>query len=231
MPIRILRIGPDAAVPTGLGDDAHIVVLPATPDRSELDPELEAAAAHGVVVAADVAGLNAVVTRLHRTELLAEVPIGWLPARSALAQTLATAVGLPGTPAELWRIATTGTARRLPLVRDDHGGITLCSAELAGWEPGTVGAQAYHDTEQVADGDILGVRVWPAYAERADEVGAEVRRRGRFGLTRRRRSLGRAMQVASADARVTIDGVEHPRPVRWWTWYADDRAHWYLRLP
>jgi hypothetical protein len=177
--------------------------------------------AEAVHVLGPVPALAAVLARLWRKERLPGVPVSWVPADDAASTGLARALGVGS-----------GTERELPLVRDDHGGVLLAHGRVqAAGEPRRAlarrfGAQAYHDDQRVADGPITRIEVRPDWTA-VDRISVAV---VTVPLRPARRTTGRALQVACAPAQVLRDGVPFEREVTKWTWYADDRVRWRLRL-
>jgi hypothetical protein len=115
-------------------------------------------------------------------------------------------------------------------VRDDHGGVLLHHGRVEAAGEGRrslsrrLGLQAHHDDIKVADGEITRIDVRPDWSA-VDTIGVTVMVQP---LRPTRRTVGRALQVASDPARVLRDGVPLGRPVHRWTWYADDRVRWRL---
>jgi hypothetical protein len=113
---------------------------------------------------------------------------------------------------DAWR-ARTGSARRVPLIRDDIG-TALAGAAL--WLPpeGAAGlhGEAVADDVVLFDGDVAGVRIEPT----ADPPGV---RAAVLGRRPRRWVPARAVQLGTTGARVVRDGVAGPRPVRRSTFY------------
>jgi hypothetical protein len=188
------------------------------PGREQVAPAAEAGS---VLVKGPVPALAAVLTALWKAGRTADVPVSWEPADDRDAAGLARALGIG-----------TGAARELGLVRDDHGGVLLHHGRLeaAGDDrrrplARRLGAQAHHDAVKVADGQITRIDVRPDWrAEDTLDVTVMT-----LPLRPGRRTSGRAVQIACDPARVTRDGVPHPRPVTRWTWYADDRVRWRLQ--
>lgn len=156
-----------------------------------------AGAAQRLIVAGSDADLAAVLSRLLRADLLdVEVahigtgPRSWLDAKRAIS----------------------GTARRVPLIRDDTG-TALVGAAV--WLP-PEGAEFLHgeavvDDTVLFDGDVAGVRIEPTPTMpglRATLLGG-----------RRRWVTGRAAQLGTTGARVVRDGVAGPREVKRSTFY------------
>lgn len=140
------------------------------------------------------ADLAAVLSRLMRTELL-DVEVahvdGWLAARRAL----------------------TGTARRVPLIRDDTG-TALVGAAL--WLPpsgaATIHGEAVVDDTVLFDGQVAGVRIEPT--SQMPGLRATVLASGR-----NRWLTGRAAQLGTTGALVERDGVIGAREVKRSTFY------------
>jgi len=151
-----------------------------------------------LVVAGSDADLAAVLSRLMRTDALeievAHVrpgPRAWLDAGRALS----------------------GTARRVPLIRDDTG-TALVGGAL--WLPvpdqERLHGEAVVDDAVLFDGDAPGVRIEPTAA--LPGLRAAV-----LSGPRRRWVAGRAAQLGTTGARVSRDGVIGPRPVKRSTFY------------
>jgi hypothetical protein len=209
----LLLIHPSWTHPAPLGADVPAHPLPERPGRDELDPLLRPTggpAPGRVVVAGTDADLAAVVLRLLRTEALASTEVAYLPADPGSA--VADAWGLPTAPAAAAALALRGEPDRVPLVRDDAGGVLLGRGELR-----PVRGVVWCDDDLVLRGQASRLVVTPVAP-----VGVDVRavRTGALGLGRRTRaSLGRAVQIGCLATTVVCDGVPQPRPVTRWTWY------------
>ena len=179
-----------------------------------------------VLVRGPVPALAGVLTALHAASRTADVVVSWDPADDNLSRGLSRDLGIG-----------TGAERGMTLVRDDHGGVLLHSGRVDPAEdvdddrPGRMfrrhrfGAQAHHDDAKVADGIITRISARPDWgAVDTMRVAVTV-----LPMRPPRLSRGRALQIACDPARVTRDGVPHPRPVSRWTWYADDRVRWRLQ--
>jgi hypothetical protein len=192
----------DAAVP--------VHAVPARPGRAELDPLLDTLVPgpSRLVVAGSDADLAAVVLRLLRTERLAAVAVAFLPTEpdSAVADTW----GLPTDPARAGALARHGEPDRVPLVRDDAGGVLVGRGELR-----PVRGVVWCDDQLVLRGRASRLVVTPAAP-----VGVHVRavRRGLLGR-RVHAALGRAVQIGCLATGLVRDGARHERPVTRWTWY------------
>ncbi|MBV9313538.1 MAG: hypothetical protein JO100_07230 [Pseudonocardia sp.] len=182
--------------------------VPVQLGRAGLDPLLDPlSGSTRLIIAGSDADLAAVVLRLMRTERLAELSVGYLPAqpRSAVAATW----GLPVAPDAAAALASHGEPDLVPLVRDDAGGVLLGRGELR-----PVRGVIYCDDELVLRGQADRLVVTPAQtgvAVRAERVSL-------LGL-RSRTATGRAVQIGCLSAAVTCDGVTRPTPVTRWTWY------------
>ncbi|OPX06508.1 peptidase M50 [Mycobacterium sp. AT1] len=114
------------------------------------------------------------------------------------------------------RRARTGTARRVPLIRDETGAV-LTSYAL--WMPPEESAQtltgeAVVDDFLLFDGDAAGVRIEPT-----TELPGLRARVLSGGLRRRRWVTGRAAQLGTTGVLVVRDGVRAARPARRSTFY------------
>ncbi len=144
-----------------------------------------------IVVGSD-ADLAAVLTRLLRTDRLGvEVghAAGWWTARRA----------------------RRGSARRVPLIRDETGQVIVGAAEWCGEDDGPLRGEAVVDDTQLFDGEVAGVRIEPTQAMpglRASVSGG-----------RRLWVVGRAAQLGTTGAAVIRDGVPAERLVRRSTFY------------
>ncbi|HZA09538.1 peptidase M50 [Mycobacterium sp.] len=160
-----------------------------------------------IVVGSD-ADLAAVLTELLRTERL-DVEIGFVsPHRSAATR----AYRLPrGRRAA--RRSLTGTARRVPLIRDDTGHAIAGAAMWRGVD-GPLHGEAVVDDTTLFDGDVAWVRVEPT-ARMPGLRAAVVTFGGRSG----RWVTGRAAQLGTTGALVSRDGVAAERAVKRSTFY------------
>lgn len=158
------------------------------------DVDAAAAGARRLVVVGSDAELATVLTRLMRTERLGvelAAARGLFPARTALS----------------------GTARRVPLIRDDAGIAIVGSAQWRGTE-GALFGEAVVDDTTLFSGEVAGVRIEPT-AEMPGLRAAVLSGRGRP----QRWVAGRAAQLGTTGARVVRDGVEGTREVKRSTFY------------
>ncbi len=204
----LLLTTPDwvSEVPPALADLPRAAV-PSRPAREDLAPVLGPELTR-VLVAGSDADLAAVVLRLLRTERLATVAVGFLPAAPDSA--VADVWGLPTTPGAAAALARDGEPDPVPLVRDDVGGVLLGRGELR-----PMRGVAWCDDQLVLRGQASRLEVSPSAP---DGVAVRAARIGVLGL-RSSSAVGRAVQVGCLAARVVSDGVPHPRPVDRWTWY------------
>ncbi|TFV59138.1 peptidase M50 [Mycobacterium sp. PS03-16] len=156
------------------------------------DVDAAADTARRLVVVGSDADLALVLSRLMRTERL----------------------GVELAAARTWwqaRRALTGTARRVPLIRDDAGIAIVGSAE---WRGAPLHGEAVVDDTLLFSGETAGVRIEPTDAMPGLRA-AVLSARGRPG----RWVAGRAAQLGTTGARVVRDGVEGPREVKRSTFY------------
>ncbi|AWT51818.1 hypothetical protein D806_008280 [Mycolicibacterium smegmatis MKD8] len=150
---------------------------------------------HRVIVTGSAGDLAAVLTRLLKADRL-DVEV-------AHARTSWSA-----------RRALRGTARRVPLIRDETGTVLVSAAEWHGKEAAPLEGEAIVDDTVLFDGQAHGVRIEPLDA--VPGLRASV-------LSRRGRPLGwvsgRAAQLGTPGAVVVRDGATMARPVRRSTFY------------
>lgn len=207
----LLVVGPhDPAPLRAVLNDVPTVILPARPERSELNAALDRFDGDRLVVAADDAGLGAVVRRLLRRDQLGNVAIGLLPVGPSAVRAR---LGLPGQLPAAAAVALTGQPSPQGLVRDDHGGVMLDTARVLPESGPTVGMRSYVDEHELVGGAVQLLTVSPQRAGLRAEVALPRRFRAHRSLT------GRAVTVSCDPARIVIDGVEHGRPQTRCTWW------------
>lgn len=189
-------------------DNVERHAVPARPGKPHVDPILAELGGRRLVVLGEDADLAAVVLRLLRTERLGEVQVGYVPRspESAVA-------GLWGIPTDQRRaldLAVAGEPDRVPLIRDDSGGVLLGLGVL-----GPVRGVAHCDDQRVLRGQASRIEVTPDVAGR----GLTVRVRRGLLLRRIREATGRAFEIGCMPTSPVADGVPHPRPVNRWVWY------------
>ncbi|WP_349270057.1 hypothetical protein MPNTM1_00723 [Mycolicibacterium parafortuitum] len=111
--------------------------------------------------------------------------------------------------------ARTGTATRVPLIRDETGSVITGAAY---WLPPegqrTLHGEGVVDDERLFDGDVTGVRIEPTSSMPG------LRATVLTGPMRPKRWIsGRAAQLGTTGATVVRDGVTGKRPVRRSTFY------------
>lgn len=201
-----------------------------------------------VIVQGSDAALAAVVSKLMRIDAL-WVEVGFIPSGSSA---VALSWGLDATfsPAEHLTFALASPAVPTPVIRDDHGVVTLGVAEVTG--PASESEEvAEMIGEVIVDSEILyeqakagtsdfnnGVRLVPT--PDAPGLAAVQRpplpRKGWFRRIKKPRSTvsptvlrGRALQAGGVDLAVTRDGVRHPRPLKSVTFYRHLRDGQFVR--
>src|SRR5579875_3695826 len=206
----LLVLGPhDPAPLRAVLDDVPAVTLPDRPDRDELNAALDRLDGDRLVLAADDAGVGAVIRRLLRRDQLDKVVIALLPVGFSAVRTR---LGLPDDLAAAAAVALGGRPSPLGLVRDDHGGVTLNAAFVLPESGATLGLRSYVDETELAGGDVRELVVTPL----PTGVRAEVALPRRFRA--RRSASGRAVTVSCDPARLVIDGVEHGHRQTRCTW-------------
>jgi hypothetical protein len=162
-----------------------------------------------LVVVGDDAQLATVLTRLLRTDRL-DVEVGYAPpGRTHATRAYGLSAGSRGA-----RRARHGTARRVPLIRDETGSVIV---GRAGWLPAdessTIHGEAIVDDTVLFDGAAAEVWIEPTLALPG------LRACVPDGRPWRRWIGGRAAQLGTTGAAVVRDGVAAPRTVRRSTFY------------
>ena len=168
-----------------------------------------------VVLGVD-ADLATVLTQLLRAGRL-DVEVGYAPRR----RTAATRVYRVPAGRRAARRARRGSARRVPLIRDETG---TAIAGAAHWRPPD-DAQLLHgeavvDDAVLFDGEVAGVRIEPTPA--LPGLRARV-----WGGRSRRWLAGRVAQLGTTGVAVVRDGVPTPRAARRSTFYRNTEG-WLL---
>lgn len=171
-----------------------------------------------LIVLGDDASLAAVLTRLMRTERL-HFEIAFVPE----AATTAGHIYRLATGSRAAKVAMTGRAGPVPLIRDDAGKAVVGRAVVNGPAGSDLEGEAYVDDTQLFSGAVSGVEVIPT----AEMPGLKARVTGRRRLFGRRWVSGRAMQLGAIAANLTRDGVPGDREVKRSTFYRHDRE-WLL---
>ncbi|MFD1145785.1 hypothetical protein [Saccharothrix hoggarensis] len=192
------------------GDRFAVRQVAARPGKAEVDPVVAELGDKRLVVHGTDADLNAVVLRLLRTERLADVPVGFVPAdpRSEVARLW----GLPTDPGRALDLALSGDADRVPLIRDDVGGVLVGLGSL-----GPVRGVGYGDDTVVLRGQATRLEVTP---DPESGLGLLVHVINKRLFTRKvTTTSARAFQLGCLPVQVNSDGIAHPRPMGKWTWY------------
>ena len=163
--------------------------------RADGSDDIDAAAGRcgRLIVVGSDADLAAVLTRLLRAERL-DVEVGYVAGRLTA------------------RRARRGTARRVPLIRDETGHVIVGVAEWRGEGGAPLRGEATVDDTQLFDGEVAAVRIEPTRT--LPGLRATV-----SGGGRPRWVVGRAVQLGTTSAVVTRDGVPAARSVRRSTFY------------
>ncbi|MGA5543866.1 hypothetical protein ACPCIR_18595 [Mycobacterium sp. NPDC051198] len=112
------------------------------------------------------------------------------------------------------RRALRGSARRVPLIRDETGTVLVGAAQWHGPDGAALQGEAIVDDIVLFDGEAPGVRVEPT-TNMPGLRASVLSDRGRP----RRWVVGRAAQLGTPGAQVIRDGVAGPRTVRRSTFY------------
>ena len=184
-----------------------MTAVPARPERAELDEILAGLDGRRLVVCGTDADLAAVLLRLLRTGVVEAVPVGYVP--SSASSAVARLWDLPTAPSTAADIALRGEPDRVPLVRDDSGGVLVGLGVVR-----PLDGVVYCDDEVVLRGRASRLEVAP------DRALGLVVRVVRGGLLRRRvrQAAGRAVQLGCRPTGVWRDGVAGRTTDRW-TWY------------
>lgn len=192
------------------GDRFEVRRVGARPGKAEVDPIFAESGDKRLVVNGTDADLNAVVLRLLRTERLADVPLGYVPTDPGSA--VAGLWGLPTDPGRALDLALSGDADRVPLIRDDVGGVLVGLGSL-----GPVRGVGYGDDTVVLRGQASRLEVTPDPDGGPGLVVRVIHKRlfGRKVVS----TPARAFQLGCLPVQVESDGIAHPRPMGKWTWY------------
>jgi hypothetical protein len=189
-------------------DATDVHKVPARPGKSDIDGLLMELDGRRLVVIGSDADLAAVVLRLLRIDRLAGVAVGYVP--TSRDSDVALTWDLPTGPNDALDVALSGEPDRVPLVRDDNGGVLVGLGTI-----GPVRGVGYCDDTRVLRGPAKLVRVVPLLGP-----GLQVSVVHRGLLNRREQvTAGRSFEIGCLATRVYRDGVPHERPVKRWTWY------------
>lgn len=189
-----------------------------------------------LVIDADLAGLQLILSRLLRKGLLESVETAVLP-RDRVGYL--DRIGVPRRPADQIRAAVQGRPRLIGVVKDDSGGLCVDHAAVAPWpdrpdlvRTGTPTMPAVTRSRwwlrAVVDDQLLCDGVAQALSLRrlgTEELEATVR----LGRWRRKTLRGRSLQLACDEALITQDGVGRERPRGKRTFWSEPKL-WQLCL-
>lgn len=192
--------------------------VPTSDDCNSIFSEMDSAPDPRIIVLGDDASLAALLTRLMRTDRL-NVEVAFVPESA----TPATGVYKLGTGSRAAKVALTGKAASIPLIRDDAGKALVGTAVLSGSEGGELEGEAYVDDDRLFSGVVSGVEVSPT----PEMPGLRARVVGRRRLLRHRWLSGRAMQLGTPAATLVRDGIPGDREVKRSTFYRHDQQ-WLL---
>jgi hypothetical protein len=199
--------------------DPGVTAVSARPGREELGAPLGGLNGRRLVLCGTDADLAAVLLRLLRTNALGTVPVGYVP--SSATSAVARLWGLPVVPTAAAQLALGGQPDRVPLVRDDSGGVLVGLGVVRPLQ-----GVAYCDDEVVLRGQAARLEVAP---DRALGLVVRVVRRGLLGRRAVRQAAGRAVQLGCAPTDVWRDGIA-ARTTDRWTWYRHTED-WQLARP
>lgn len=192
--------------------------IPTNDECDSLFSEVGTVADPRIIVLGDDASLAAVLTRLMRTERL-HFELAFVPESA----TTAGHVYRLGTGSRAAKVAMTGTATPMPLIRDDAGKAVVGCAVVNGASGSELEGEAYVDDTQLFSGTAGAVEVVPT----PEMPGLKARVTGRRRFFGRRWVSGRAMQLGAVGATLVRDGVPGDREVKRSTFYRHDRE-WLL---
>src|ERR1700678_4270912 len=125
--------------------------------------------------------------------------------------------GLRAAPA---RRARRGSARRVPLIRDETGSVIVGRAS---WLPAdhqqVIHGEATVDDTSLFDGDVTGICIEPTLAMPGLRASLKIGAQNKRTRIWRRWIAGRAVQLGSTGVTVVRDGVPAPRSARRSTFY------------
>ncbi|ARG75858.1 peptidase M50 [Mycobacterium kansasii] len=198
-----IRVKPPSTAVLVFDDRPVPAALAGLPTRRADDLETALGSYRRLVVFGGDADLATVLTRLLRADRL-DIEVGYAPPR----RTRATRVYRLPAGRRAARRARRGTARRVPLIRDETGTVIV---GRAGWLPPDrarlIRGEAVVDDTVLFDGDVAGGFIEPT-------PGLPGLRAALDTGPWRRWISGRAAQLGTTGASVVRDGVAAPRSVR-----------------
>jgi hypothetical protein len=191
----------------------------ASADATSVDNALDQRQDRRLVIDADLAGLNLVLSRLMRrgeldvaeTAVLVREPVPFL-----------TRVGLPSDRTGQLGLAVHGEATLVGVIKDDSGGLCVDSASMAPWQQGPWWVRAVVDDQRLCDGNARSLtvrRLGPSELEATVQL-------GRF---RTKTCRGRSLQLACDEALIVADDLPRERPRSKRTFWSEPKL-WKLAL-
>jgi hypothetical protein len=198
-----------------------VELAPVKPDSLSVDGALDRRAGRRLVIDADLAGLNLVLSRLMRRGELDTAETSVLPRElvSFLAR-----IGVPGDRAGQLDVAVHGEPQLVGVIKDDSGGLCVDGATMGPWDDAPQWwLRAIVDDQRLCDGIARSLTV-----RRRGPAELEARvRTGRFSTTSCR---GRSLQLACDGAQIISDGMPRERPRSKRTFWSEPKL-WQLALP
>ena len=192
-----------------------------TADSASVDGVLDLRDGRRLVIDADLAGLNLVLSRLMRKGELDTAETAVLPRESVrfLAR-----IGVPSDRTGQLDVAVHGEPQLVGVIKDDSGGLCLDGATMRPWgDTSRWWLRAVVDDQRLCDGMARSLTV-----RRRGPSELEARARtGRFKTTTCR---GRSLQLACDEAEIITDGVSRERPRSKRTFWSEPKL-WQLALP
>ena len=209
MHTMVLVCGSETPQPPGT--TVPVTRVPEVPGKKDVDPLLSEGEQRLIVAGTD-ADFAAVALRLLRKGRLADTDMALLP--NSRRSPLARRWRIPVRSDRALALACEGTASPVPLIRDDAGGVLVADGVVT-----PIRAVAYCEERLVLRSSARELRVQPSDV---DDAGIRIRITATGPLRRKRRYVGRALQLGfdpDSAARPVLDGVPRPRPINLWTWY------------
>jgi hypothetical protein len=210
-----------------------------TADSAAIDGLLDRRGGRRLVIDADLAGLNLVLSRLMRRGELGTAETAVLPREPV---PFLAWVGVPSDRTGQLDVAVHGEPQLVGVIKDDSGGLCADGATVAPWTASSQGRQSLRsslassldahsqwwlravvDDQRLCDGTARSLAV---RRRGPSELEASVRT-GRFKTTSYR---GRSLQLACDEALIISDGVPRERPRSKRTFWSEPTL-WQLALP
>ncbi len=217
MLLALLSVGSGRAVAVPGFDEIWTAATPA-----EVDTALRQVTEHRLVIEVpDGTGLNLVLSRMQRANMLSHVDTAVVVAGPV---PYLASLGLPTDRAGQLEVARTARSRLVGVIKDDSGGVCVSGARLTPWVPEhDWWVRAVVDDQPLCDGRVRAISVRHVGPS---EVFAEVK----IGRLRTRSARGRALQLACDPAQIVTDGIARERSRSRRTFWAEPKL-WRLALP